>query len=248
MAKLFGRPISMSDQPLPYCPGCGHGIAHRLIGEAVDELGVSENLVGIVSAGCSVRSWRLYNFDMILASHGRSPAVATGLKRALPDTIVFCYQGDGDSAAIGLAELMHVALRCERITIFMINNAVYGATGGQAAPTTLIDQVTTSYPFGRDVNNAGYPINMAELIAGISKNSYAARVSLNNVPKILKAKKAITTAFHAQEEGLGFSFVEILSTCPTGWHMTPLESLSWLEENMIKQYPLGVFSIPEGLK
>lgn len=238
----------MSDAAMPYCPGCTHGVAHRLVGEVIDELGIFEKVIGIVSAGCSVRSWRLYRFDMVLSAHGRSPAVATGLKRALPDSLVFAYQGDGDSAAIGLAELMHAALRCEEITVFMINNAVYGATGGQAAPTTLIGQKTTSYPSGRDPSYTGYPINMAEVIASVSKNSYVARVALNSVRNILKAKNAVIRAFKTQEKGLGFSFVEMLSTCPIGWQMTPLDSLKWIEEKMIREYPLGEFKVPEGLE
>jgi 2-oxoglutarate ferredoxin oxidoreductase subunit beta len=237
----------MSDEANPYCPGCGHGIAHKLIGEVIDELGIFESVIGVVSAGCSVRSWRLYRFDMILTAHGRSPAVATGIKRANPENIVFAYQGDGDSAAIGLAELMHAALRCERITIFMINNAVYGATGGQAAPTTLIGQKTTTYPAGREPDYAGFPINMAEVIAGVSKNSYVARVALNNVRNTLKAKAAILRAFKTQESKLGFSFVEMLSSCPTGWHKTPIESQNWIGDEMVKQYPLAEFRIPEGL-
>ena len=244
MTKLFMRPQSMNDVSTPYCPGCTHGIAHRLVGEAVDELGCFERTIGIVTAGCSVRSWRLYRFDMVLTAHGRPPAVATGLKRALPDRMVFAYQGDGDCAAIGIGELLHAALRQEKITVFMINNAVYGATGGQAAPTTLVGQVTTSYPQGRNPNHAGGPINIAETIASISKGSYVARVALNNVRNILKAKEAVIRALKTQEKGLGFSFVEMLSACPTGWHMTPMDSLKWIDEAMIKQYPLGEFSTP----
>lgn len=247
MTMLFTRPDSMSDAAMPYCPGCTHGIAHRLVGEVIDDLKILENVIGIVSAGCSVRSWRLYNLDMILAAHGRSPAVATGVKRVHPNKLVFAYQGDGDSAAIGLSELLHAALRCEKITVFMINNAIYGATGGQAAPTTLIDQKTTSYLKGRDPSHAGYPINMAEVIASISKNSYVARVALNNVRNVLKAKNAITRAFQTQEKRLGFSFVEMLSACPIGWHMTPPESIKWIEETMIQQYPLGEFRIPDAI-
>jgi len=247
MTELYARPRSMTDEANPYCPGCGHGIAHKLIGETIDELGISERVIGIVSAGCSVRSWRLYRFDMVLTAHGRSPAVATGIKRARPENLVFAYQGDGDSAAIGLGELMHAALRCEEVTVFMINNAVYGATGGQAAPTTLIGQKTTSYPLGRDPNHAGYPINMAEVIAGISKNSYVARVALNNVRNVLKAKTAVVRAFKTQEKGLGFSFVEILSSCPTGWHTTPVQSLDRINE-MTQQFPLGEFKVPQGLQ
>lgn len=235
----------MSDVAPPYCPGCTHGIAHRLVGEAVDELGIFARVIGITSPGCSIRAWRLYRFDMVSAAHGRPPAVATGLKRALPHRIVFTYQGDGDSSAIGLAELMHAALRCEKITVFTINNAVYGSTGGQAAPTTLTGQITTSYPSGRDPSHAGYPINLAEVIASISKNSYVARVALNNVRNVLRARDAVIRAFRTQQEGLGFSFVEMLSVCPTGWHMTPSNSLKWVDEAMIKQYPLGEFSIPQ---
>ena len=204
-------------------------------------------MIGIVSAGCSVRSWRLYRLDMVLTAHGRAPAVATGIKRALPENFVFAYQGDGDSAAIGLAELMHAALRCERITIFMINNAVYGATGGQAAPTTLIGQKTTSYPLGRDPEHAGYPINMAEVIASVSKNCYVARVALNNVRNVLKARNAVMRAFKTQENELGFSFVEMLSSCPTGWHMTPLDSLNRIDQ-MTQQFPLGEYKVPKGLE
>ncbi|HXZ91147.1 MAG TPA: thiamine pyrophosphate-dependent enzyme [Candidatus Dormibacteraeota bacterium] len=247
MTKLFSRPTSMSNVEVPYCPGCTHGIAHRLVGEVIDELGFFDDVIGVVSAGCSVRSWRLYRFDMVLAAHGRSPAVATGLKRALPENIIFAYQGDGDSAAIGLSELMHAALRCENITVLMINNAVYGATGGQAAPTTLLGQRTTSYVSGREPSRDGYPINMAEVIASISKNSYVARAALNNVRNIMNAKKSIKRAFETQQAGLGFSFVEMLSACPIGWQMTPLQSLEWIEKEMISQYPLGEMKIPKAL-
>ena len=247
MKQLFGRPSSMSDAEMPYCPGCTHGIAHRLVAEAIDELGISAKVIGVVSAGCSVRSWRLYRFDMALAAHGRAPAVATGLKRALPGNVVFAYQGDGDSTAIGLAELMHAALRCEKITVFMINNAIYGATGGQAAPTTLLGQVTTSYPSGRDPSLTGHPINLAEVLASISKNSYVARGALNNVQNILKAKRNVVRALRTQLEGLGFSFVELLSSCPTGWHMKPEESLEWIDKKLIQQYPLGEFKAPKFL-
>jgi 2-oxoglutarate ferredoxin oxidoreductase subunit beta len=237
----------MSDAAMPYCPGCTHGIAHRLVAEAVDELGIFDHVIGVVSAGCSVRSWRLYRFDMVLGAHGRSPAVATGLKRALPENVVFAYQGDGDSTAIGLSELMHAALRCEKITVLMINNAVYGATGGQAAPTTLIGQRTTSYVSGREAGRDGYPINMAEVVASVSKNSYVARVALNNVRNILNAKNSIKRALRTQERGLGFSFVEVLSACPVGWQMTPPESLKWIGNEMISQYPLGEMKVPADL-
>ena len=245
--KVFSRPRSMSEKDVPYCPGCGHGIALRLIGEAIDELDLYEKTIGIAPVGCAVRSWRLFNFDMAQAAHGRPTAVATGLKRALPDNIIFTYQGDGDSAAIGLAELMHTALRCEKFSVFMINNAIYGATGGQMAPTTLIGQPSVSYPLGRDPNIVGYPIKMAEIIASVSRNAYVARVALNSVMNITEAKKAVTNAFKTQERRLGFSFVEMLSQCPTGWNMKPLEALEWIEKKMIKEYPLGEYKVPEGL-
>ncbi len=245
--KRFTRPRSMTDEMVPYCPGCGHGIAIRLIGEAIDELGIQGETIGIAPVGCAVRSWRLYRIDMMQAPHGRGPAVATGLKRALPEKIIFSYQGDGDSAAIGLAELIHAALRCEKITVFMVNNAIYGATGGQMAPTTLIGQYSTSYPEGRDPGLVGYPVKMAELIANVSRNSYSARVAVNNAKNVLSAKKAIVKAFRTQLNKLGFSFVEILSPCPTGWKMTPVESLNWIEKEMIPEYPLGEYSTPKNL-
>jgi 2-oxoglutarate ferredoxin oxidoreductase subunit beta len=237
----------MSEDPIPYCPGCGHGIALRLIGEAVDELNLSENVVGIAPVGCAVRSWRLFQFDMTQAAHGRCPAVATGLKRMIPENVIFTYQGDGDSAAIGLAELMHAALRCEKFTVFMNNNAIYGATGGQLAPTTLINQPTVGYPKGRDPNVVGYPIKMAEIIADISENAYVSRVALNSVPNIIEAKKAVIKAFKTQIQQLGFSFVELLSPCPTGWNMKPIDALRWMEEKMIPEYPLGEYAFPEDL-
>jgi 2-oxoglutarate ferredoxin oxidoreductase subunit beta len=246
--KIFARPHSMSEAFVPYCPGCGHGIALRLIGEAIDELGIFEKVIGIAPVGCAVRSWRLFKFDMTQAAHGRSPAVATGLKRALPDNVIYTYQGDGDTGAIGLAELMHAALRCEKITVFTINNAIYGATGGQLAPTTLIGQPSVTYPSGRDPNIIGYPIKIAEIIAQVSKNAYVARVALNSPGNIIKAKKAIIRAFKTQLKRLGFSFVEILSPCPTGWNKKPLEALKWMEEKLIQEYPLGEYAVPEGLE
>lgn len=246
--KIFTNPRSMSDDFVPYCPGCGHGIALRLIGEAIDELDIFERVIGVAPVGCAVRCWRLYRFDICHAAHGRPPAVATGLKRALPNNIIFTYQGDGDSAAIGLAELMHAALRCEKFSVFMINNAIYGATGGQLAPTTLVGQYSTSYPSGRDPSHVGYPIRMAELVASISKNAYVARVALNNVKNVLEAKKVVIKAFRVQAKKLGFSFVEMLSPCPTGWNMTPLDALEWMKEKMIPEYPLGEYAVPEGLK
>jgi 2-oxoglutarate ferredoxin oxidoreductase subunit beta len=237
----------MSHVQVPYCPGCGHGIALRLIGEAVDELDLIEKVVGIAPVGCAVRSWRLFRFDMTQAAHGRCPAVATGLKRMLPENVVFTYQGDGDSAAIGLAELLHAALRCENITVFMNNNAIYGATGGQLAPTTLVNQPTVCYPSGRDPRLVGYPIKMAETIANISKNAFVSRVALNSVPNIIEAKNAVIKALRTQIQQLGFSFVELLSPCPTAWNMKPIDALRWMEKNMIQEYPLGEYAVPEGL-
>jgi len=245
--QTFTRPNSMSMENIPYCPGCGHGIALRLIGEAIDDLDIIKKVIGIAPVGCAVRSWRLFKFDMTQAAHGRSPAVATGLKRSLPDKIIFTYQGDGDSAAIGLAELLHAALRCEKFSVFMINNAIYGATGGQLAPTTLIGQPTTSYPSGRDPRVMGYPINMSEIIAKISRNAYVARVAINSIRNIMEAKKVVIKALKTQQRQLGFSFVEILSPCPTGWNMKPLDSLKWIEEKMIPEYPLGEYAVPDSL-
>lgn len=238
---VFEKTKGLTDNPLHYCPGCTHGIIHRLVAEALDELGVTGKTVGVASVGCSVFSYNYFNCDMIQAAHGRAPAVATGAKRANPDNVVFTYQGDGDLAAIGTAETVHSAARNENITIIFVNNAIYGMTGGQMAPTTLPNQVTQTSPYGRDVTVVGYPIKVCEMLSQVEGASYLERVAVNNVANIRKAKKAILHAFKNQIEGKGFSLIEVLSTCPTNWGLTPEKSLKWLEENMQTNYPLGVF-------
>jgi 2-oxoglutarate ferredoxin oxidoreductase subunit beta len=224
-----------------YCPGCTHGIIHRLVAEAVDELGVEGSTIGVASVGCSYNNYDYFNFDMAQAAHGRAPAVATGIKRALPDRIVFTYQGDGDLAAIGTAEIVHAAARGERITTVFVNNAIYGMTSGQMAPTTLPGQRTTTTPLGRDVKVHGYPIRICEMLATLNGAVFIARVSVSSIPGILKAKKAIRKAFRIQQQGLGFALVEVLSTCPTNWGLHPTEAMKWLDDNMTPYYPLGVF-------
>ncbi len=241
---VFRLPRAMTDVPFPYCPGCSHGIIHRLVAEVMDELDITGKAIGITSAGCSVRNWRQFDCDMVMALHGRGPAVATGLKRARPEAIVFTYQGDGDLAAIGTGEIIHAASRCERITVIYVNNGVFGATGGQQAPTTLIEQKTTSYPKGRDPRFSGYPLKMAELLSMVSPDSYIARTSVHDVKHILATKKAIREAFSVQMEDLGFGLVEILSACPTNWKLDPLSSLERIKREVIPYYPLGTFSSP----
>ena len=238
---VFEKTKGLTDNQLHYCPGCTHGIIHRLVAEALEELGVTNKTVGVASVGCSVFSYNYFNCDMIQAAHGRAPAVATGAKRANPDNIVFTYQGDGDLAAIGTAETVHSAARNENITIIFVNNAIYGMTGGQMAPTTLPNQVTQTSPYGRDVTVVGYPVRVCEMLSQIEGASYLERVAVNNVKNIKNAKKAILHAFKNQMEGKGFSLIEVLSTCPTNWGLSPKESLKWLEDNMEKNYPLGVF-------
>lgn len=240
MTKVFTRPKSLTDKPFHYCPGCTHGIVHRLVAEAIDELGIRERTIGVAPVGCAVFAYEYFNCDMQEAAHGRAPAVATGIKRVLPDRVVFTYQGDGDLAAIGTAEIVHAAMRGENITVIFINNAIYGMTGGQMAPTTLIGQVTTTTPYGRDPGKMGYPIRMSEMLATLEGASYIERVSVHDVKHINQAKRAIKRAFEVQLAGGGFSMVEVLSTCPTNWGMTPVEALKWLEQNMIPYYPLGV--------
>jgi 2-oxoglutarate ferredoxin oxidoreductase subunit beta len=236
----------MTDVPFPYCAGCSHGTIHRLVGEVMDELDIAERAIGITSAGCSVRNWRQFNTDMVMALHGRGPAVATGLKRVRPEAIVFTYQGDGDLAAIGTGEIIHTASRCEPITVIYVNNGVFGATGGQQAPTTLIGQQTTSYPGGRDPRFSGYPLRMAELLAMVSPESYIARTSIHNVKHILTTKKAIREAFITQMQDEGFSLVEVLSACPTNWKLDPVSCMKRIESEVIPYYPLGTFSSPKG--
>ncbi len=226
---------------LHYCPGCTHGIIHRLVAQAIDELGIEGRSVGIASVGCSVLTYNYFNVDMIQAAHGRAPAVATGVKRAYPDNIVFTYQGDGDLAAIGTAETVHSAARGENITVIFVNNAIYGMTGGQMAPTSLPGQVTTTSPYGRDTDLCGFPVKVSEMLSQLDGPAYIERVSVHDVRHVVAAKKAIRKAFDAQLSGKGFSMIEVLSTCPTNWGLPPQEALKWLEENMIPYYPLGVY-------
>lgn len=238
---VFDKPKALADVPLHYCPGCTHGIVHRLVAEAIDELGIEGRTVGIAPVGCSVMAYDYFNCDMIEASHGRAPAVATGVKRALPENIVFTYQGDGDLASIGMAETIHSAARNENITIIFINNAIYGMTGGQMAPTSLPGQITQTSPYGRDVTLCGWPIRICELLSELDGPEYLERVAVNSVKNVLSAKKAITKAFRNQVEGKGFSLVEVLSSCPTNWGLTPAKALEWVGEKMIPYYPLGVY-------
>ena len=224
-----------------YCPGCTHGIVHRLVAQALEELGVEGKAVGVASVGCSVMCYDYFSCDMVQAPHGRAQAVATGLKRARPENVIFTYQGDGDLAAIGTAETVHAATRGENITVIFINNAIYGMTGGQMAPTTLIGQKTTTSPYGRSEEWSGAPIKVCEMLSQIPDCYYAERVALNTTANIMKAKKAIKKAFQYQMEGHGLNIVEVLSTCPTNWGMSPVEAIKWLEDNMIPYYPLGVY-------
>lgn len=240
MAKIFQKPDALTDKPFHYCPGCTHGIVHRLVAEVIDELNVRERTVGVAPVGCAVFAYDYFNCDMQEAAHGRAPAVATGIKRVLPNNVVFTYQGDGDLASIGAAEIVHAATRGEKITTIFINNAIYGMTGGQMAPTTLLGQVTTTSPYGRSAEQAGYPIRMSEMLATLEGAVYIERVSVHDIKHINQAKKAIRKAFEYQLAGKGFSLVEVLSTCPTNWGMTPTESFEWLKDNMIPYYPLGV--------
>ncbi len=244
---VYQRPQSLTDFPTHYCPGCTHGIAHRLVAEVLDEMGLRENTIGVAPVGCSVFAYNYFDCDFVEAAHGRAPAMATGIKRVLPDRIVFTYQGDGDLASIGMGEIMHAAGRGENITVIFINNAIYGMTGGQMAPTTLPGQKTTSSPNGRDVEQAGFPLHMAEMLATMEGTGYSVRRSLHDPKNIRLAKKAIRLAFEAQKRGLGFSIVELLSTCPTNWGMTPLEALDWVEEQMIPVYPLGDYKVSSEL-
>ena len=224
-----------------YCPGCTHGIVHRLVAEAMDELGIEGKTVGVAPVGCSVMAYNYFNCDMVEAAHGRAPAVATGLKRANPDSVVFTYQGDGDLASIGMAETVHAAARNENITVIFINNAIYGMTGGQMAPTSLPGQVTQTSPYGRDTAHCGYPVKVSEMLSQLEGPQYIERVAVTSVAGIRKAKKAILKAFQNQVEGKGFSLVEVISTCPTNWGMTPEKAMQWANENMLPYYPLGVY-------
>jgi 2-oxoglutarate ferredoxin oxidoreductase subunit beta len=245
MKIVAQRPESLTPARFHYCPGCTHGIIHRLVAECVDELNLREKAIGICPVGCSVLAYDYFNFDMLEAAHGRAPAVATGIKRILPDRCLISYQGDGDLASIGMAEIVHASARGENITVIFVNNTVYGMTGGQMAPTTLLGQVTTTSPYGRKREEAGFPIRMAELLATNEGSAYISRVAMNNPPNVIKAKKSIKKALQTQMKGLGFSMVEILSTCPTNWGLGPIESLKWMEENMIPYYPLGEYKVKE---
>ena len=238
---VFDKPNALTENTLHYCPGCTHGIIHRLVAEALDELGVTGRTIGVASVGCSVFTYNYFNCDMVQAAHGRAPAVATGVKRSDKNNIVFTYQGDGDLAAIGTAETVHSAARGENITVIFVNNAIYGMTGGQMAPTTLPGQKTQTSPYGRDTSVAGFPVKVCEMLSQVDGATYLERVAVNNVANVKKAKAAIKKAFQNQIDGKGFSLVEVLSTCPTNWGLAPDKALGWLEENMIPYYPLGVY-------
>ena len=248
MKVVYRRPETLTDGPTHYCPGCTHGVAHRLVAEVLDEMGIRERAIGISPVGCAVLAYKYFNIDGVEAAHGRAPAMATGIKRVLPDRVVFTYQGDGDLASIGMGEIVHAALRGEKITVIFINNAIYGMTGGQMAPTTLPQQVTTSSPTGRDVAVQGYPARMAEILAQTDGAAYVARRSLHDPANIRKARKAIRLAFEAQVRGLGFSIVELLSTCPTNWGMTPVEAMAWVRDHMVPMYPLGDYKVAPELQ
>lgn len=240
MTKVFERPKALTDKPFHYCPGCTHGIIHCLVAEVIDELGIREKTIGVAPVGCAVFAYEYFNCDMHEAAHGRAPAVATGIKRVHPDNVVFTYQGDGDLASIGIAEIVHAANRGEKITTIFVNNAIYGMTGGQMAPTSLLGQVTTTSPYGRNPDTEGHPIRVSEMLATVEGAAFIERVSVHDIKNINRAKRAIKKAFQVQLAGKGFSMVEVLSTCPTNWGMTPVESLKWIEENMIPYYPLGI--------
>jgi 2-oxoglutarate/2-oxoacid ferredoxin oxidoreductase subunit beta len=242
MGKIvYTKSPGLTDKQLHYCPGCQHGSVHKLVAETLVELGILDTTVGVAPVGCSVFSYDYFNCDMIGAAHGRAPAVATGVKRARPQATVFSYQGDGDIAAIGTSEIVHAAHRCENLTCIFINNAIYGMTGGQMAPTTLVGQKTTTSPYGRDRALCGEPLRVSEMIATIPGASFVTRVSVHDIAHQAKAKAAIKKAFRIQNEKKGFSLVEVLAICPTNWGMAPIDALAWLKENMIPYYPLGVF-------
>jgi len=248
MKKVYTRPRSLKRNPFHYCPGCGHSIIHRLITELIDEMNLQDKTIGIPPPGCSVFAYNYLDIDMAESAHGRGAAVATGMKRAFPEAIVFTYQGDGDLAAIGTAETIHAANRGENITAIFVNNAVYGMTGGQMAPTTLLDQKTTTTPYGRDNQIEGYPIRMSEIVAMVKGAAYVERTAVNSPANIRKTKRAIRKAFQVQIDNLGFSLVEILSPCPTNWKMSPLESWQWIDKEMTKEFPLGVIKDITGKK
>lgn len=239
MKKVFSLPESMKDVRTHYCPGCGHGVVHRLIGEVIDELGIREKTIGVAPVGCAVLAYDYFNIDMTEAAHGRTPAVATGIKRVLPERVVFTYQGDGDLGAIGTSEIIHAVNRGERISVFFVNNAVYGMTGGQMAPTTMLGQVTATTPGGRDLRE-GYPLKILELLASLPGAVFLARTAITTPANIRKTKQAVKRAFQIQLENKGLSLVEILSACPSYWRLSPKEATKWIEERMIPVFPLGV--------
>lgn len=243
---IYEKPKSLSDTAFHYCPGCSHGIVHRLVCEVLDELDIADNTIAVEPVGCAVTAHDYFNFDVVQAAHGRAPAVATGLKRSLPDRIVFTYQGDGDLAAIGTAETVHASTRGENITIIFINNTIYGMTGGQMAPTSLPGQITQTSPYGRDPKTQGNPIRVCEMLSSLDGPSYIARVSTDSVQHIKEAKKAIKKAFQNQIDGKGLSFVELLCTCPTNWGMSPAEAVERLRKEMLPYYPLGVYKNIDG--
>ncbi|GAB4574010.1 MAG: thiamine pyrophosphate-dependent enzyme [Anaerolineae bacterium] len=245
---VYQHPEALEQVSTSYCPGCTHGIAHRLVAEVIDELGIRDRTIAVAPVGCAVFAYEYFNLDGVEAAHGRAPAMATGIKRSLPDSVVFTYQGDGDLAAIGTAEIIHAAARGELITTIFINNAIYGMTGGQMAPTTLPGQRTKSSPKGRDTHLTGNPIKMTELLAHLDGSAYVVRRSLHNVREIRKAKKAIRTAFLTQLNGLGFSLVELLSACPTNWGMSAPDALQWVEDNMVPFYPPGDYKVIDAVK
>lgn len=245
MEAVFERPKTLTTVSTHYCPGCGHGIIHRLIAEVIDELGIREKTAVVAPVGCAVLLYNYFNLDSYEAAHGRAPAIATGCKRVLPELVVFTYQGDGDLAAIGTAEVVHAAARGEKITTIFVNNAIYGMTAGQMAPTTLIGQKTTTTPDGRVPERDGYPIRVCEMLATLEGAAYIARVSVSSPKNVMQAKKAIKKAFETQIKGLGYSLVEVLSQCPTNWHMTSAESVKWVDEKMAAYYPLGEFKTPK---
>jgi 2-oxoglutarate ferredoxin oxidoreductase subunit beta len=240
MAVVYQKSPGLTDAELHYCPGCNHGIIHKLVAESLVELGLIDDAIGICPVGCSVFAYNYFSCDMLEAAHGRAPAVATGVKRTHPNQAVFTYQGDGDLASIGAAEIVHAAMRGEKFTTIFVNNAIYGMTGGQMAPTTLIGQHATTCQSGRTVEQAGMPIRMVELLSTLDGCVYAERVCVTDIPNINKAKKAIKKAFEKQMNREGFTFIEVLSTCPTNWGMTPVKAIDWLKENMVPYYPLGV--------
>lgn len=248
MERIFGRPKGLTELPFHYCPGCTHGVIHRLIGEVLEELDIIEETIGVAPVGCAGFSLDFFSCDFVGAAHGRAQAVATGIKRAMPDKMVFTYQGDGDIAAIGTAHAIHAAARGEKITAIMVNNAVFGMTGGQMAPTTLSGQVTTTSPYGRDCDAFGAPIDFPKTIATLNGAVYVAAVSVDSPKNIVQAKKAIKKAFQVQQKGLGFALVSVLSTCPTNWGLSPADSIKWLQDNMMPIYQMGELKATEEVK